>query len=78
MGLGDAEVRQQERHRLGGHRAAAVGVDGQLIAADLLLGQGVGDQPLGQDRALAVLERPADRIAAVDVEDRVEVEVGPL
>ncbi len=53
-------------------------MDGQLIAADLLLGQGVGDQPLGQDRALAVLERPADRIAAVDVEDRVEVEVGPL
>ena len=30
VGLGDAEVGEQERDRLGGHRGAAVGVEGQL------------------------------------------------
>ena len=37
VGLGDAEVGEQERDRLGGHRGAAVGVDGELPAADALL-----------------------------------------
>ena len=50
--LGDAEVGEQERHRLGGHRGAAVGVDGQLIAADALLG----------DRSGGSAPRPARRI----------------
>jgi hypothetical protein len=30
VGLGYAEIRQQEGHRLGGHRGAAVGMDGEL------------------------------------------------
>jgi hypothetical protein len=33
VALGHAQVGEQERHRLGGHRAAAVGVDGQLVLA---------------------------------------------
>ena len=37
--LGDAEVSEQERHRLGGHRGAAIGVDGQLIGLDACLAQ---------------------------------------
>jgi hypothetical protein len=32
VGLGDAEVGEQQRGRLGGHRRAAVGVDGELPA----------------------------------------------
>src|SRR5208283_5102654 len=38
VGLGDAEVGEQERDRPGGHRGAAVSVDGQLPAANALLG----------------------------------------
>jgi hypothetical protein len=34
VGLGDAGVGEQERDRPGGHRGAAVGVDGQLPGRD--------------------------------------------
>ena len=78
VGLGDAEVGEQERDRLGGHRGAAVGVDGQLPAADALLGAGGGDELLRQDGGLAGGEHPADRVAGEDVEDHVEVVVRPF
>jgi hypothetical protein len=42
--LGDAEVGEQERHRFGGHRRAAAGVDGQLVAADRLPGARLADR----------------------------------
>ena len=48
VGLGDAEVGEQQGHRLGGHRRAAVGVDRELAGLDALLGAGLVDQPLGQ------------------------------
>lgn len=49
MGLDDAQVSEQERDRFRGHRGAAVSVDGELPAADLLHSAGRGDQLLGQD-----------------------------
>ncbi len=36
------------------------------------------DQPLGEAGVLALGDHPADHVAAEDVEDHVEVEVGPL
>jgi len=39
---------------------------------------GLGDQRLGHGGRLAVLDGPPDRVAAEHVEDRIEVEVGPL
>src|SRR5664279_5144055 len=47
VGLGDPEVGEQQGDRLGRHRAAPVGVQGQLVAADVLLGTGLADQRLG-------------------------------
>jgi hypothetical protein len=44
MGPGDAEVDQQLRDRFRGHRAAAVGMDGQLALVDALGGDRVGDE----------------------------------
>jgi hypothetical protein len=41
VGLGDAEVSEQERDRFRGHRAAPVGVQGQLAGVDALFGAGV-------------------------------------
>ncbi len=78
VGLGHPEVGQQERHWLGGHRRAAVGVDGELAVGDALLGDGVGQQRLGERGALGVGQHPARHVARVDVEDHVQVEVGPL
>ena len=46
--LGDAQVGEQERHGLGGHRGAAIGVNGQLVRADALLDAGLADQRLAR------------------------------
>jgi hypothetical protein len=40
-------------------------MDRELPAVDLLLGEGLGDQLLGDRARLAVLDRPADDVAAV-------------
>ena len=73
-----AEIGQQERHRLGAHRPAAIGVQREDLRGDLLLLGGLLDQRLGQLRGLAVLHGPADDEAAEHVEDHVQVEVRPL
>jgi hypothetical protein len=59
------EVGEQERDRLGGHRGAAIRVDGQLVAGDALFGDGVSEQPLGEVRAFGPSEHPAGHVAAV-------------
>ncbi len=59
-------------------RAAAVGVDRERLAPDLLLGGRLGDQLPRDFPGFAVLHRPPDAVAAEHVEDRVEVEVRPL
>src|SRR6202022_1413781 len=78
VGLGDAEAGQQQRDRLGGHRGAPVGVDAQLPAGDALLGAGRGDELLGQGGGLAGGDHPAHGVAGVDVQDHVQVVVGPF
>jgi hypothetical protein len=69
VGLGDAEVGEQQRHRLGGHRGAAIGVDGQLIGSDALLGAGLADQHLGQSCGFAGSDHPTDHVPRKDVQD---------
>src|SRR4051794_10867976 len=69
--LGHAEIGQEKRDRLAGHRAAAVGVHRQRPGRDLLLLTGLSDQLLGELVALARLDGPADGVAAKDVEDHV-------
>ncbi len=62
--LGDAEVGQELGDLLGGHRGTAVGVDGQLVTGDVLLGDGLVQQPLGKCCGLSFGDHPADRVAA--------------
>ena len=76
--LGDAEVGQHQGGGLGLHGAAAVGVEGQLAGRHGVLGEGVIEQRLEQGGALGIGDAPADDPAAEDVEDDVEVEVGPF
>src|SRR5206468_11753830 len=63
---------------LGGHGRAAIGVDGELLAADALAGTRLANELLGQRRALAMSHHPAHDVAAEDIEHDVQVEVGPL
>ncbi len=53
MRLGDALIPEQERDWPGAHPAAAVGMECQLIAGDLLLGEGLADQSLKASVAVA-------------------------
>ena len=66
------------RGRLGLHRAAAIGVQGQLAGEYAVLGDGVIEQRAEQRGGLGVGDTPADDAAAEDVENDVEIEVTPL
>src|SRR5579875_1827340 len=44
----DAQAGEQVAHGLGGHRRAAIGVDGQLSLRHLVAGDGLGDHLLGE------------------------------
>jgi hypothetical protein len=78
MRLGHAEVGQEERDRLALHRGAAVRMKRELPGLNALLRAGLGNEALGERRALVRGEHPADDIAAEDVEDHIEIEVRPL
>jgi hypothetical protein len=65
MRLRDTKVGEQESHRLGALRRAAIGVQRQYLRGDLLLVGRLLDQRLGQLPVLPVLDRPADDVAAV-------------
>ena len=78
VGLGDAQIGQQKGHRLGAHDRAAVGMDGELAGRDDLFCASLLDELLGQFGAFARRDHPAGDVAAEDVEDDVEIEVGPL
>jgi hypothetical protein len=78
VGLGDAEIGEEQRHRLGGHRGAAIGVDGELSGGDGLSLARSADQLLGERGGLDGGDHPADDVAAEDIEYHVQVEVRPL
>src|ERR1019366_9368373 len=50
----------------------------ELTRLDALFVAALLDQSLGQLRAFAMSDHPAGNVAAEDIEDHVEVEVGPL
>ncbi len=60
------------------HGRTAVTVDRELIAVDAFLDERLVDQSFGKVLGLPVGEHPAHDAPAVDVEDDVEVVVGPL
>ena len=78
MSFGYTQVGQHQRHWLRSHRGSAIGVDGQSACRDALSFAGCRDQPFGQLGGLAPGDHPAHHVAAEDVEDDVQVEIGPL
>jgi len=78
MSLGDTQVGHQKGHRLGRHHPAAVGVDVELAGRNLVLADGFLNELPGQFSALARRDHPADDVAAEDIQDDIQIEVGPL
>jgi hypothetical protein len=63
VALHDPEIGEQEGDRLGCHRCAPVGVDGEGSRHDGLPLGSVGDEPLGEGRALSGGDHPARNVA---------------
>ena len=78
MGFGDSQVGQEKGHGFGAHRGAAIGMDGELSGSNVLFEGRVLDEASCQDGAFAGSQHPSDDTSAEDIEDDVEVEVGPL
>src|SRR4030095_7292052 len=77
VGLGYAEVGEQEGGRRGGHARAAIGVDRELPAVDPLLAARFLNEPLGQRGALAVRHHPADDVATEAAPGRASSRIAP-
>jgi hypothetical protein len=56
MGLDHAQVCQQQGQRLGLHRAATIGMKGQLARLDLLLPEGFANQTFGKVGRLTICQ----------------------
>ena len=78
MGFGDAEIGEQERRGLGSHGTPTVGMQGQLAGRRGMFGGGIIEQRREHGGAFSVGDAPADDSAAEDIDDDVEVEVGPF
>ena len=78
MGLGHAEITQEQSHGLASHRAATIRVHGELVWFNVLLATALGDEALRERGTFSVSQHPANHVAGKDVEDDVEVVVGPL
>ena len=78
MRFGDAEIGEQQGGGLGLHRAAAVGMQGELAGRDIVLDDGVVEQRFEQRGAFSVGDVPADDPAAENIDDDIEIEVGPF
>ena len=57
---GGTKIGQQQRHRLGAHRGAAVGMQGELPAGDAFLVAGGGDEWVGEPGRFPRRDHPAD------------------
>jgi len=78
VSFGDAEVSEEKGDGMRAHGGAAIGMDGEFPRADVLFaGSGV-DQAFGEFSAFAAGDHPPDDKTAEDIEDDVEIEVGPF
>src|SRR5271170_130739 len=78
VGLGYAQIGQQQSHRLGPHGRSAVGMKAKLTWLDILLFTSFFDQLARQFGALARRHHPTDDVTAEDIEDDVEIKIVPL
>jgi len=78
VGFDHAEIGQHQGRRLCLHWAAAVGVQGQLVGRHGMLAHGVGKQGFEQGRTFRGLNTPSDDTATEDIEDDIEIEIGPF
>lgn len=67
VGFGDAQVSQQVGHQLGLHTGAAVSMQDQLVATNLLLFTTLTNELGSQCTGLVISDHPADHVATEDI-----------
>jgi len=72
----DAEIGEQQGSGFGLHRAAAVGMQGELAGGDIMLDDGVVEQGLNSV-ALSARDAPGDDLR-LKIDDDIEIEVAPF
>lgn len=72
----DTEIDEELGDGLRCHRAAPIGVQGELIGFDAVGGDRVGDERLGELAGLGFCDHPGNDVAAVDVDDHEQLVVG--
>ena len=75
---GYPEIGQELGKGVGFHGTAVIGMDGERIPLNLLFGAGFRDKGFGQFGRFPRGDQPAHDIPAVDVENFIEIEEGPL
>ena len=78
MRFGDAEIGEQQGSGFGLHRAAAIGMQGELAGRDIVLDGGVVEQRFEERGAFRVGDLPGDDPAAENINDDIEIEVPPF
>jgi len=78
MRFGDAEIGEQQGSGFGLHRAAAVGMQGELAGANIMLDDGVVEQGFEQRGAFSGGDLPGDNPPAENIDDDIEIEVAPF
>ena len=78
MALGNTQIGEKQRERLGLHHRATVGMDVQFSRLNTLLTSRFAEQLFGNRRRLGRGDLPANDEAAKDVQNEVEAEPGSL
>ena len=78
VGLGHSDISHELGYGLGFHCRASIRMDGELAGLDSLFGARLFDELPGQSGAFTMGHHPADHITAEDVQDDIEVKIGPL
>ena len=68
VGPGDPGGCHELADRAARHRRTAVGMDRELVGADLLLDRGLAKEPFGKVLAFTMGEHPADDLSVVDID----------
>src|SRR5579862_9974741 len=76
--FGHPQVHQQLLDDFAGHRAAPIRMEAELTRRDLLRQAGLQDELLGKLCAFSGCDAPPDDVTAEDVDDYIQIEVGPL
>ena len=75
---GDSKIGQQKRGCFGLHWGAAIGVQRELTAWHFMFGDGVLEKRPKQRGAFGICDVPANHPAPENIQDHVEIELGPL